>query len=58
MHIRKFIRQALEQPAKWVWVLFQSAAPGFRRKRAALGLAEAERLDRIRNPSKYLGKNL
>src|SRR4051812_49289895 len=56
MHIREFIRLAIVQPTKWVWVLFQSAAPGFRRRRIALGLAEAERLDRIRNPSKYLGK--
>jgi hypothetical protein len=58
MQIRKFIRLTIVEPAKWAWVLFQSAAPGSedRRRRGELCLAEAERLDRIRNPSKYLGK--
>ena len=33
-----------------------TAALKQRRRRPALSIIEAERLDRIRNPSKYLGK--
>ena len=43
---------------KEAWLLPHSIAVAFRqrRRRFALNLIEAERLDRIRNPSKYLGK--
>ena len=43
---------------KQIWVLpwIIAAALRHRRRQAALDAAEAERLDRIRNPSEYLGK--
>jgi hypothetical protein len=48
--VARFIRQTMLLP--------QSVATGFRHWRRAVvpSQAEAERLDRIRNPSKYLGK--
>jgi hypothetical protein len=43
---------------KQAWLLPQSAVMALkhRRQQFALNVLEAERLDRIRNPSKYLGK--
>ena len=43
---------------KQAWWLPHSVAVALeqRRRQFALNLLEAERLDRIRNPSKYLGK--
>jgi hypothetical protein len=40
----------------WLLPQFVAVALKQRRRRFALNLLEAERLDRIRNPSKYLGK--
>jgi hypothetical protein len=58
MLILKLIRQATARAAKQVWLLPQSVAIALRQKRRQIALneLEAERLDRIRNPSKYLGK--
>ena len=58
MHVLKLIcqttvglfKQACQLPHAVAVVLKQ------RRRQFALGVLEAERLDRIRNPSKYLGK--
>jgi hypothetical protein len=43
---------------KPAWQIPHSVAVALkqRRRRFALNILEAERLDRIRNPSKYLGK--
>jgi len=58
MRILNFICLTAVQLAKWVWTLPQSIVTGFRdrRQQAELNAAETERLDRIRHPSKYLGK--
>ena len=58
MRILKLICLTIALLAKQVWMLPDSMASGFRqrRQRTALNEAEAERLDRIRHPSKYLGK--
>jgi hypothetical protein len=58
MHILKLIGLTLFQLAKQVWLLPQSIALAVtqRRQRIARNEFEIERLDRIRNPSKYLGK--
>jgi hypothetical protein len=42
--------------AAWRWPELVALALRQRRLRSALDVLEAERLDRIRNPSKYLGK--
>jgi hypothetical protein len=46
------------QLIKQVWLLPQTVAHAIsqRRQQAVRNELEAERLDRIRNPSKYLGK--
>jgi hypothetical protein len=41
----------------WLFPNFVAAAVARRRRQSALNLLEAERLDRIRHPSKYLGKS-
>ena len=43
---------------KQTWLLPHTAATALkhRRQQSARDLLEAERLDRLRNPSKYLGK--
>jgi hypothetical protein len=48
----------LAQMAKQVWLLPQTIAQAVkhRQRQTVLNEREAERLDRIRNPSKYLGK--
>ena len=54
----KSIFQAVVSLAKQAWQLPQLAALVVkqRRQQVAVNLHEAERLDRIRNPSKYRGK--
>jgi hypothetical protein len=58
MNILKLISLTLIQLAKQVWFLPQSIANAVRQRRRLIvwNEHEAERLDRIRNPSKYLGK--
>jgi hypothetical protein len=58
MHTLKVIYLTIHQLVKQVWLLPQSVANAVnqRRRQVVLNELEAERLDRIRNPSKYLGK--
>jgi hypothetical protein len=58
MSILKFVWLTLVQFVKQVWFLPQSVANTIqqRRRQTVLNEHEAERLDRIRNPDKYLGK--
>ena len=57
-HTLKLMRQAIIQLIKHAWLFPQSVAIAVkqRRRQAVLNELEAERLDRLRNPSKYLGK--
>jgi hypothetical protein len=58
MYLLKFICLTIVQLVKQVWLLPQSVAMAVQRRRrqVARNECEAERLDRIRHPSKYLGK--
>ncbi len=58
MQMLKSIFQAIVGLIKQLWRLPDLAAAAMKQKRRrfAVDLLEAERLDRIRNPSKYLGK--
>ena len=58
MHILKHIWKATVSLVKQARLLPQSVATAVKQKRRQVtrGKFEAERLDRIRNPSKYLGK--
>jgi hypothetical protein len=58
MNHLKFICLAVVQFVKQVWLLPQSIAMAVNQKRQRMtrNRLEAERLDRIRNPDKYLGK--
>ena len=58
MNTLKFICLALAQFAKQIWLLPKSIAAAVKQKRQGMAhnKFEAERLDRIRNPEKYLGK--
>jgi hypothetical protein len=58
MHPLKLFCLTVLQLVKQVWLLPQSFANAVkqRRRQVAWNEHEAERLDRIRNPSKYLGK--
>ncbi len=58
MYTLKLICLTFLQLVKQVWCLPQSFANAAqqRRRQVARNEHEAERLDRIRNPSKYLGK--
>ncbi len=58
MHTLKFICRTTVGFFREVWLLPHSVAVALqqRRRRFALNIIEAERLDRIRNPSKYRGK--
>ena len=58
MNTLRLIGLTLVQLITQVWRLPQSIANVFkqRRRQVAWDELEAERLDRIRNPSKYLGK--
>ncbi len=58
MNILKIICLAIIQLVKKAWLLPQHVANAVKqtRRQAVLNELEVERLDRIRNPSKYLGK--
>lgn len=58
MNLLKLFGLTFIQLIKQVWALPQtiSNAVKLRQQRAIANELEAERLDRIRNPSKYLGK--
>ncbi|MGA2787536.1 MAG: hypothetical protein ABSF60_08410 [Verrucomicrobiota bacterium] len=58
MNALKLICLTFCQLVKQVWFLPQSVTNAIqqRRRQVARNEHEAERLDRIRNPSKYLGK--
>jgi len=58
MHTLKLLYLTIIQLLKQVCALPQSIANALRQRRqtAVQDELEAERLDRIRNPSKYLGK--
>jgi hypothetical protein len=58
MHTLKVICLTICQLAKQAWLFPQTALLAFRRKRQQneQNASEIERIDRIRNPSKYLGK--
>ncbi len=58
MYIHKVICMTFIQLVKQAWLLPQSVVNAVkqRRRQGVLNELEAERLDRIRNPSKYLGK--
>lgn len=58
MNTLKLICLTIIQLIKQAWLLPQSVAIAAkqRRRRTVVNELEAERLDRIRNPSKYLGK--
>ena len=58
MHALRPLRQAIIHLLKQAWLLPQCGAIAVkqRRRQNVLDGIEAERLDRIRNPSKYLGK--
>jgi hypothetical protein len=58
MNTLKTICRAVAVVAKQAWLLPRSfsIATRLRRRQVARNEFEAERLDRIRNPSKYLGK--
>ena len=60
MHTLRLICLTLMQLAKQAWLLPQSVANALkqRRQQVVLNEQEAERLDRIRNPSKYRGKGI
>jgi hypothetical protein len=58
MHVLKLICQMTAGLFKQAWLFPHAVAMALqqRRRQFALNVIEAERLDRIRNPSKYLGK--
>jgi hypothetical protein len=58
MYMIKLICLTLFNLAKQVWLLPQTVALALQQRRAQLARhqLEAERLDRIRNPSKYAGR--
>ncbi len=58
MHIFKVICLTIFELAKQVWTLPATVAANLRKRRrlTEVSAGEAERLDRLRNPSKYLGK--
>lgn len=58
MRTLKLIYLTFIQLVKQAWLLPQSIANATkqRRRQVVLNEHEAERIDRIRNPSKYLGK--
>ena len=58
MHVFKLICQTTAGLFKQAWLLPHTVAVAHRQRRAqvAVDRLEAERLDRLRNPSKYLGK--
>ena len=58
MNLLKLICLTIIQLVKQAWLLPQSIVNAVhqRQRRVVRNELEAERLDRIRNPSKYLGK--
>jgi len=58
MHFLKVICLTVFQLANQAWLFPQNALLAFRRKRQQNepNVSEIERIDRIRNPSKYLGR--
>jgi hypothetical protein len=58
MNTLKLICRTIIQLVKQAWLLPQSVANAVKQRRLVVirNELEAERLDRIRNPSKYLGK--
>jgi hypothetical protein len=58
VNILKYLFLTLFHLARRVWLIPQTVARAARQRRRQVILdeQEAERLDRIRNPSKYLGK--
>lgn len=58
MHILKVICLTIIELVKQAWAFPATVAANFRKKRrvAEVNEVEAERIDRIRHPSKYLGK--
>jgi len=58
MNLLKLIFLTIIQLVKQAWLLPQSIVYAVRQRRRQVvrNELEAERLDRIRNPSKYLGK--
>jgi hypothetical protein len=59
MNIEKLIREGIDRlarPFSALWRTVFQRTPQQRQQREVAAL-EAERLDRIRNPSKYLGKS-
>jgi hypothetical protein len=58
MHTLKLICLTISQLVKQVWLFPQTVANAAQQRRARIvwNEHEAERLDRIRNPSKYRGK--
>jgi len=58
MHIFKIICLTIVELAKQVWAFPATVAANFRKKGVPVkvGVVEAERLDRLRHPSKYVGK--
>jgi hypothetical protein len=59
MKMLKLIGQATAEMVRHIWLLPQTIAQFGRRRqqRVILDKLEVERLDRIRNPSKYRGKS-
>jgi hypothetical protein len=58
MHILKVICLTVVELTKQVWAFPATVAANFRKRHrlAEVNEVEAERLDRLRHPSKYLGK--
>ncbi len=58
MHILELIYRTIANLAKQAWHLPQTVAVALQQKRRLLAQeqCETERLDRIRNPSKYRGR--
>ncbi len=58
LYLLKVLCLTIVELCRQAWFLPQAVAASFRgrRHRTHLNEAEAERLDRIRQPSKYLGK--
>ena len=58
MHILKVICFTIAELAKQVWAFPAVATANFRRRHPGTEVneVEAERLDRLRHPSKYMGK--
>lgn len=58
MHILKVICFTIAELAKQAWAFPATVVINLRKKRGPtkVNIGEAERLDRLRNPSKYQGK--